>query len=352
MTPSGAGIRNASGRESACGLIAQALAVSLVLVVGPSAPAVAIDLVTTTGLDVVVHPAEEIQARWLVRDEGRVWLRHPIAGEVELDSASFPWSDLVPVAVGDVVAALEALQGFQTNVQVEVFLLPGLPAGILGSFARRDAIFLAPGLGDQAAETVAYLVTHEVGHVLCWAAIDGRPERWDEYRTLRGLAPEGAGPVPHVDRHREIIAEDLRYLFGGPLATRSGTIENPGLPLPDAVAGLREWFVACLAETRPAGSTLRSSRVYPNPGRELVRIELVIDGDAAKASVDELDLVIYDIRGRLVRRLAGGQMANNRAIVVWDGTAADGRRAPAGPYLYRIRCADQSGSGRLLLIDR
>ena len=33
----------------------------------------------------------------IVEADGRTWLRHPDAGDVELDTERYPWSDLVPV---------------------------------------------------------------------------------------------------------------------------------------------------------------------------------------------------------------------------------------------------------------
>jgi flagellar hook assembly protein FlgD len=63
-------------------------------------------------------------------------------------------------------------------------------------------------------------------------------------------------------------------------------------------------------------------------------------------------LEIFDIRGRLVRRLAGGHEAAGRVTMVWDGMAQDGRRAAAGAYVYRIRHAGEVGTGRLVLLDR
>lgn len=319
--------------------------------VGAATAAIILD--TTTGVRATIHTAEEIQDHWLVRKDGRVWLRHPVAGEVELDTAQRPWSELVPVDPRVVAAAVDALQGFDTDVAVEIFLLPGFPADVMASFARRESVFLAPGLGPQAPETVAYVTTHELGHLLCWAAIDGRPRRWDAYLEARGLvAQDDPAALPHADRNREIIAEDLRFLFGGPQATASGTIENPRLPLPTEVAGLAELLVGFLADPNGGRSVADASRVYPNPCRDAAVVELDVEGNAAKTGTAGTVLEIYDIRGRLIRRVQDGYVSGGRASVIWDGMTADGRRAPAGMYVYRIRHRDRSGSGRLLLLAR
>lgn len=343
------------GRRRSPGSGAAVLLGLVLLAAHPETAAAATELRTETGLRITIHTAEDIRADWLDRQGDRVWLRHPTAGTLELDTTRHPWSQLTPVALEDVRAALSAMQGFRTDLQVEVFLLPGLPAETANSFARRQAIFLAPGLRPVPPQTVAYVATHEMGHVLCWAALDGRPRRWEAYRALRGLEVQTADPatVAHADRHREIIAEDLRHLFGGALATGTGTIENAALALPETIAGLRDLLAGFLADLDwPSLPNAASSQVYPNPSVDLARVELMVGEGADKDLGGEPVLEILDVRGRLVRRLVGGQLANGRVTVTWDGRLPDGRRAAAGSYLYRIRGAGAAGSGRLLLLSR
>ena len=310
---------------------------------------------TPTGIRATVHSVADIKDHWIVERDGRTFLEHPTAGTVELDTATYPWGDLAPVDQDVVADALEAMHGFYCDLAVDVFVLPGFPAGVMSSFARNDAVFLAPGLGPQAPSTVSYVVTHEMGHVLCWAALDGRPARWDAYRDLRGLDPAGldGADVPHAQRHREIIAEDIRFLFGGPAATASGTIENGDLPTPDTVAGLAELLSGFIAE--PGGSTVveNPTRVYPNPCRDAARVDLDLGDVAAKSGITgPTTLEIFDVRGRLVRRVTDERVTAGRASVTWDGTGQDGRRAAAGLYLYRIANGTQTGSGRVVLLSR
>ncbi len=338
-------------REAGLRIRSVLLVLALVSLAAPAAARVTLE--TATGLTVTIHEPDDIAAGLLVTHDGQTMLQHPTAGEVVLETETHPWDTLVPADAAVVAAALESVSGLATDLSVDVFLLPGLPARILGSFARRDAIFLAPGLGRQAPETVAWLVTHELGHVLCWAAVDGRPERWAAYRELRGLDPAAVdAELPHAERHREIIAEDFRFLFGGPLATRAGTIENPDLPRPDAVAGLRELLASYVAD--PAGSAAPApaiSRAYPNPCRAQTTVELTV-GDAVKAMGVVPVLEIYDVRGRLVQRRQDGRLASGRVQVSWDGTDQAGRRVPDGTYLYRIQGGSAVGQGRILLMRR
>lgn len=316
-------------------------------------PAMALEVAGPTGLRATVYTADEISRDLLEWDDNRLWLRHPEAGDLELATGSPDDRPLVPMSPEVVEAALAAIQGFDADLQVHVFILPAFPAVVTSSFATRNVIYLAPAFGEQSPEIVSYVVAHELGHVLCWASMDGRPARWQEYLDLRGLAPQDdPGSLPHADRNREIVAEDFRALFGGPLATASGTIENGSLVHPDQVSGLRTLLRSFVETATTVIDRVATSSVYPNPCREEARVELMLADAGAKSLPSSVRLEIYDVRGRLVQRLDGGAVVNGRATISWDGRGRDGRRQAGGIYLYRVSAGQEVGSGRLLLLDR
>ncbi len=79
-----------------------------------------------------------------------------------------------------------------------------------------------------------------------------------------------------------------------------------------------------------------SSKIYfagagPNPsdGRTSLRFSTPAQAD--------VQLVIYDVRGRLVRSLANGNREVGSHIVDWDGRDRDGRSVPAGTYFGLLR---------------
>lgn len=62
-------------------------------------------------------------------------------------------------------------------------------------------------------------------------------------------------------------------------------------------------------------------------------------------------LTIYDLDGARVRTLlAEAPLAAGRQTVGWDGRDDAGRMAPAGVYLYRLRCGGKVESGRMALV--
>jgi hypothetical protein len=81
--------------------------------------------------------------------------------------------------------------------------------------------------------------------------------------------------------------------------------------------------------------------VSPNP---IAADGAVFRWDLGRAAADEatLSLRILDVAGRTVRRVADGLAASGRAA--WDGRDGEGRRLPAGVYLWRLERSDGSGA--------
>lgn len=304
----------------------------------------------SSGLRVRIHTPADL-ASCLVQQDGALLLRHPALGEIELlqgprdprlvrrDVASF-----LPLSEDVVAAALDDLRIQGLDLDVDVFLLPAPPAGVLGSFARAGAIVLSPAFGPVAASTVADVTVHELGHVLTWARFDRRPELWSRYLELRGLAAGDHGPeAPHAERAREILAEDIRFLFGGALATASGVIENPELATPDRVDGLQAFLSEALSGGMVAGAALACS-AFPNPCNPLTTVAMTLPAGAAGDAAAAL-LTVYDLRGQIVRTVRGGEIRNGRLLVSWDGHDDAGRRVASGRYAYALNWQRAAGRG-------
>jgi hypothetical protein len=250
-----------------------------------------------------------------------------------------------------VVDALATMHGFQAEVLVEVYLLPAPPAHVESSYATGNTIYLSPGSGPIAASTQAYITTHEMGHVLTWAFLDGAPSRWSAYMDLRGLDPMHNGPgARHADRAREILAEDFRFLFGGELATESGTIENHNLFLPNLVQGLEEMLVEFMASRAPLeAARVLACTAFPNPCNPRTTVSLRISGgvlvDASSAV-----LRVFDLRGALVKTVNGGLQQGDRVLVEWNGENESGMTVASGRYLYVLQVDQLSARGSVTLV--
>lgn len=312
-------------------------------------------VVRSGGIVARVHEVSDVLAM-IREDGGRRML--PLTGDedVELmtgvDDPRLPRSDVtgfVPLPADVVAAALDDFHTAAPQVVCDIYILPAPPAATAGSFSRGNSIFLSPAFGAPPASAVAELVAHEFGHVLTWAYFDPRPEAWDRYMQLRELDSSANGPAAaHAWRAREILAEDLRYLFGGDAANVHGGIENPQLPLPDAVAGLTGFLCESVS-----GSTARDRAVcsaYPNPCNPRATIAMLLPSEPGGLDPAAARLRIHDLRGRLIRSVSGGEMRDGRLETVWDGRDSSGRSAPSGRYFYSLVWGGVRGAGTVLLV--
>jgi hypothetical protein len=83
---------------------------------------------------------------------------------------------------------------------------------------------------------------------------------------------------------------------------------------------------------------------HPNPFAPSTTISFTLSEQSL------VDLSVYDVRGRLVTRLAHDVMVPGRNDAVWDGTDARGRRVGSGVYFYRLKAGDQKMTKRMALL--
>jgi len=277
------------------------------------------------------------------------------ADEIRINSAvcnislAAEQSNYVSFDNDEVLGALADMNGFEIDLDVTVYLLPAPPARINSSYARGNNIYLAPGTGTIPASTQAYITTHEMSHVLTAAYMDNSTSRWDAYLQLRGLDRDLNGPsAAHADRAREIVAEDFRFLFGGSLATSTGSIENHYLALPTEVDGLKELMLEFLAEKALVVNTMAAAMAFPNPCNPRTTIKMALPSGASAGN--SVRLSIYNVRGSLVRTIDGGRIDGNTVYVNWNGDNDSGQGVSSGRYLYVIQTGDMSAKGAVTLV--
>jgi len=99
-----------------------------------------------------------------------------------------------------------------------------------------------------------------------------------------------------------------------------------------AVNGFGEDLWLGEASLRP----LKALAAWPLPYRSgILNISFATSGLGGGAARTELSL--FDVSGRLVRRLDSGVFESGYRSVTWDGRDAHGRRVAAGLYFLRTR---------------
>jgi hypothetical protein len=297
-----------------------------------------------------IHEPDEVLSRYCVQSGDRLVLLLPGGASFELvtsveDPAITNKGDgsFHPFPLAEVEAALHSVRYPLKGLNAEIFLLPYPRRSGLQSAAGPGVILLSPGVRELSREQVHAEVVHELGHVVHYALMpDVDQTNWGRYRELRGITDGDVYNAwgDHANRPHEIFAEDFRSLFGDGLANYSGSVENPSLPPPDSVSGLRG-FMAGLQ--RAMAIAWAPAFAYPNPTRAAAALSV-----PAGPGGDQLD--IFDVAGRRVRTLRSVRWDAGRWTYQWDGRTEDGLRVAPGAYLARLRHATGEPGVRLVVL--
>ena len=104
------------------------------------------------------------------------------------------------------------------------------------------------------------------------------------------------------------------------------------------------------APTQPAAEPLADAELdaklaaAPNPMTDGTTIVL-----QAPASGENVQLRIYDVRGRLVRGLHSGTLPAGTSRFAWDGRDERGTRVANGIYVYRLESATHVETRKLVV---
>jgi hypothetical protein len=92
----------------------------------------------------------------------------------------------------------------------------------------------------------------------------------------------------------------------------------------------------------PLGAGFAPGEVFPNPFVSAARVRFDL-GSAGPARVE-----IFDVRGRLLRRLAARHLLPGRHVLEWNGQDAQGRDVVPGIYFYRLSTPDGDRRGKIV----
>lgn len=106
------------------------------------------------------------------------------------------------------------------------------------------------------------------------------------------------------------------------------------------------WLSRLTAAEPVAASPGFRVRSAPNPFSPATTISLDLP------SAGRTRVAVYDIQGRLVKRLLDGWMPAGRHGIAWDGTDNHGRRAAAGVYFSRVESSGLRAAERLVKLER
>lgn len=83
---------------------------------------------------------------------------------------------------------------------------------------------------------------------------------------------------------------------------------------------------------------------YPNPFNSNTNFKYDVDIDA------DVSLVIYDLKGSIIKTLVSEYQMSGSRIVPWNGTTDSGNIVSAGVYLYRFNYGQQSQTKKMIFL--
>jgi hypothetical protein len=128
----------------------------------------------------------------------------------------------------------------------------------------------------------------------------------------------------------EIIGNAPRSSFGNHIGWEGLAVIPVGNALSDVSTVVRPPSLSVWVSPNPSASTTFAGFALPR---------------AAVA-----DVAVYDIAGRLVRRLVSDPLPAGPQRIAWDGRDGDGRQVGAGVYLLRVTADGQTAAGRVVML--
>jgi hypothetical protein len=110
---------------------------------------------------------------------------------------------------------------------------------------------------------------------------------------------------------------------------------------------IMDWFdppSAGIDDVVPGGASIGLSQNSPNPFSSSTAIAFAIPKEAGR-----VDLTVYNVNGRVVRRLIEGRPEVSGNQVVWDGTDGSGSPVASGVYFYKLTVDGRSAFRKMVL---
>lgn len=105
-----------------------------------------------------------------------------------------------------------------------------------------------------------------------------------------------------------------------------------------------EPYVPSRAGTASPALTFRLDQNYPNPFNPVTNIRFAVPAK------DYVSLTVYDVAGRVVKRIISRELAANVYAAAWDGTDSRGQNVASGVYFYKLVAGPHVATRKMVLI--
>jgi hypothetical protein len=113
-------------------------------------------------------------------------------------------------------------------------------------------------------------------------------------------------------------------------------------PMPNLVSAINAGDVVDAPAVEAPPTAFALSMPHPNPFRSDTQLRFDVPANGGPALIG-----VFDLQGRLVRTLSGGERLAGRHTLTWDGRDAAGRKVAAGVYFVRLQTAQVTEARKL-----
>lgn len=297
-----------------------------------------VDAIGTSGTPLASDreiPGLELLQTWEAREwQGRVFLTRTDAGKT-LGS--------VPPGTWEILTSFFAIQQPQYLIAAAT-TMDAVPTAFFVS-AHTDDPLIWYGSEPESGISIDNIAPAPPQNITAGYQANGVDLLWDPapeadfqfYRVYRGTDP---GFTPEAGN---LVQETATAAWTDPTANPWGffyKITTLDFALNESLPGSPQTVTG--ANAAPTRFALHD--VVPNPFNPRARIAFSLVSEA------RVDLAVYDVAGRLVRRLIDESMPAGRHDVTWEGIDRDGAPVASGVYLFRIHAGSFTATARATLV--
>lgn len=111
-----------------------------------------------------------------------------------------------------------------------------------------------------------------------------------------------------------------------------------------ALPAAHTWLVKLCIGQKSEASFDSSISVSPNPSNPRSEIKFSL------AQEDDIEVSVYDLKGRVINILHSGRLATGEHSIIWDGRDSSGGYASAGVYFVKLEIGADSYSKKFILV--
>jgi peptidyl-prolyl cis-trans isomerase A (cyclophilin A) len=146
----------------------------------------------------------------------------------------------------------------------------------------------------------------------------------------------------------ELLQTDYDFMFNVSL-TVNGWHEITGIGTKNGYDYVKKWWVEITGGTNANDLITTQATLFqnvPNPFNPTTTISF----DITSQNSGKTDLIIYDLKGQLVKTLISELLDPGRYNLIWDGTSENGNQVSSGVYFYQLKTGNFTNTKKAVLL--